>query len=103
VLEAKCLRCHSEPPENGAPFSLVTYSDTREPRPSGELVHETMLRVVSTNIMPPTSGSFEPPAQPLTCRERTTLLDWLEAGGPRPADNDPSCAGFEPTLLDCED
>src|SRR5690348_1039123 len=29
VLAAKCWRCHTDPPKNGAPFSLLRYEDTQ--------------------------------------------------------------------------
>jgi uncharacterized membrane protein len=103
VLEAKCQRCHQDPPKNLAPFPLLTYADTQEERPTGELVYERMRDVVSSGIMPPTSGNYDPPVDPLTCAERTTLLSWLNADAPRPRGNDPSCAGVEPRLIECTD
>jgi uncharacterized membrane protein len=101
VLRAKCHRCHQDPPLNGAPFALLSYADTQAERATGALVYEDMLDAVESGIMPPTASSFEPPVEPLTCRERATLLSWLRADAPRPAGNDPSCDGVEPVLLDC--
>ncbi len=31
VLQRNCHRCHQDPPTGGAPFSLLTYDDTRLP------------------------------------------------------------------------
>lgn len=101
VLRSKCHRCHQDPPQNGAPFPLLTYADTQAEHATGDLVYERMLAAVESGIMPPTAGMFDPPPEPLTCREKTTLLDWLKAGAPRPRGNDPSCEGLEPRLLDC--
>jgi uncharacterized membrane protein len=101
VLEVKCQRCHQDPPVNNAPFALLSYADTQVERSSGDRVYEDMLDAVETGVMPPTAGAYTPPVEPLTCSEKATLLDWLKAGAPRPAGNDPSCEDVEPILLEC--
>jgi len=101
VLAAKCQRCHQDPTVNNAPFALLSYADTQVERSSGDRVYEDMLDAVETGFMPPTAGAYTPPVEPLTCAEKATLLDWLKAGAPRPAGNDPSCEDVEPILLGC--
>jgi uncharacterized membrane protein len=80
VLADKCHRCHTAPPEHGAPFSLLTYDDTqvldRRGTPRFERVHDA----VESEYMPPTFLKLDPPVEPLTSNERAVLLDWAEAG-----------------------
>jgi hypothetical protein len=78
VLRAKCHTCHTMPPRNGAPMSLLTWSATQN-LASGSAtlkIWERAREYVSTNYMP-YMGS---PTGPLTPTEKATLLGWLEAG-----------------------
>jgi hypothetical protein len=87
VIVAKCQRCHGDPPENDAPFPLLTWDDTR--RPYGALlVYEAMLPAIETDFMPLTQLELEPPVEPLTPQEKTLLLDWLEDEAPPVLDAD---------------
>jgi len=79
VIEAKCQRCHADPPRNRAPFPLMTWEHTRAPYGT-QLVYEAMLPAIETDFMPLTELDLEPPVQPLTPSEKTTMLTWLEAG-----------------------
>ncbi len=107
VVAAKCTRCHADPPVNGAPFPLVSYDDMTAPAPSSKHPDRTradrMLMAVQSDFMPLTSLLLEPPVEPLTCEEKSTLLAWLRAGAPRPASGDTSCDGAVPALLTCEE
>lgn len=99
IVAAKCERCHHEPPENGAPFSLASYADLQGP---GENPRVGKIRhALETDFMPPTWLEVDPPVQPLTCEEKLTLLDWLESGSPPSADSD-HCSEREPTLRSCD-
>jgi uncharacterized membrane protein len=79
IIEAKCVRCHSDPPENGAPFPLLTWEDTQKPY-GRVLVHDAMLVAVESGFMPLTELELSPPVEDLTTSERTDLLSWLRAG-----------------------
>lgn len=107
VVERRCVRCHADPPVNGAPFALDNYASTQVPAPSkadpGELRAGRMLAAVESNEMPPVSLRVEPPVEPLTCEERATLLAWLEDGAPPPPDGDPDCMQAAPELLACDE
>jgi uncharacterized membrane protein len=81
VLEDKCQRCHTDPPENGAPFSLLTYEDTQVTDGRGRPRFERMRDAVESEYMPATFVKLEPPVEPLTDNERAVLLDWVSAGG----------------------
>jgi hypothetical protein len=80
VISGTCLRCHSDPPAEGVPISLVNYADTQAYfPPAGEVVWKVMQVEIELDAMPPI-----PPY--LTSAGRETLLDWLEAGAPRGPD-----------------
>jgi hypothetical protein len=79
IIEAKCERCHSDPPENGAPFPLLSWEDTQKPY-GRVLVHDAMLVAVESGFMPLTELELSPPVEDLTTSERTVLLSWLGAG-----------------------
>jgi hypothetical protein len=91
----KCLRCHTEPQVNGAPFSLLTWPDTQKVYPpvGGKPIWQKMYVAVDTKFMPICAetgcGNFEGgPTEKLTDEERNTLLSWLEC--PQPVDS-PGC------------
>jgi hypothetical protein len=77
VLIDKCQRCHSDPPALGVPVPLTSYDDTQVPVPAAndEPVWQVMGQYLDVDAMPP-----NPPY--LTAMEKTTLLDWIEAGAP---------------------
>ena len=74
VLVDKCQRCHQNPPQNNAPFPLVTYADTQVLYFS-TVTFAAMRSAISTNFMPLT-----PPD--LTLEERETIMKWLCACAP---------------------
>ncbi len=81
VIRAKCQRCHNDPPQNDAPFPLLTWEDTR--RPYGMLlVYEAMLPAIETDFMPLTQLELDPPVEPLTPEEKAPMLDWLRDEAP---------------------
>jgi hypothetical protein len=100
VLRTVCQRCHSRPPQHAAPFSLVTYEDTQEPfGTSGKLRWQRMQEVVESGFMP-LRLRLDPPVEPLTCEEKTTLLGWL--GQCAAPEGGTDCEGRDETLLACE-
>ena len=105
VIQNKCVRCHSDPPQNAAPFALDTYASTQEPSPSRDnpdrIRADRMLRAVESGFMPYTALSLDPPVEPLTCEEKTTLLAWLRDGAPPPEGGEEACAERTPQLLEC--
>jgi hypothetical protein len=74
VLRSVCQHCHSSPPQNGAPFSLVTYADTQREM-DGHPLWFWMEAYVSAGIMP------LPPVE-ISDADRALLLAWLRAGAP---------------------
>lgn len=106
VVEAKCVRCHSDPPQHGAPFSLHGYDAITAAAPTasdpGRTRADRMLAAVESGEMPFTALELDPPVEPLSCEERTTLLTWLEAGAPPPPDGDTTCSARAPALLACD-
>jgi hypothetical protein len=86
VVRAKCQRCHTDPPQNGAPVPFLTYEDFQRPYGGGAFKYwEAAIGMVEKDIMPyvtlnepPTS--LMPPVEPLTAEEKATLLGWLRQG-----------------------
>lgn len=85
VLRASCRRCHWEPRENDAPFSLVKWEDTQKVR-TGKPIHKLMKQMVEANLMPPLDALVEPAVIPLTADQKQTILTWLGAGATRSND-----------------
>jgi uncharacterized membrane protein len=81
VLADKCHRCHTAPPEHGAPFSLLTYEDTQVVDRRGTRRFERLHDAVESEYMPPTFLKLDPPVEALTDNERQLLLDWSAANG----------------------
>ena len=69
VLDAKCHRCHQDPPQNGAPFSLLDYAKTQELY-GPKTIYARMYAATTTDFMPLT-----PPD--LTDEELAVLTEWL--------------------------
>ena len=107
VVQRKCARCHADPPVNGAPFALNDYAAIEAPSPTSAEPNRThadrMLDAVRAGVMPDTELSLDPPVLPLTCDERTTLIEWLANGAEPPAGGDTTCASAQPKLLACDD
>lgn len=102
-MQRKCLRCHGNPPANGAPFRLDSYDATQVRSRDGSQVRSDRMReAVLSGYMPPVKLLVEPPVEALTCEERTTLLAWLDEGAPPPPDSDPRCESAERALLACD-
>lgn len=75
IIEDKCLRCHGDPRQNGAPISLTTYEEVYAERAAIE-------SKVRGGDMPPTYLNLSPPVEDLTSSEREMLLEWLDNGAP---------------------
>lgn len=84
IVQKKCVRCHSDPPDNGAPFPLVTIEDFDAPFPGHPelMVADAARDAVAAALMPLTSLELEPPVEPLEASEKKTLLSWLDNGRP---------------------
>jgi len=72
VLETVCQTCHSKPPQNGAPFPLVTRSNIVRMTPDGQ-IRELMIAQLEARRMPLTPETIEE-------GDRTILLEWLADG-----------------------
>jgi uncharacterized membrane protein len=86
VLEAKCWRCHADPPEHGAPFSLLTYDDTQIVNSKGSPRFAAIEEAILTDLMPARFIMLDPPVLPLSDDEKQTLLDWCTSGAPAARD-----------------
>jgi hypothetical protein len=88
VLETKCQRCHGVEPENGAPFSLVSYEDTQVENRSGRPRFEAIETAVAGDYMPPSFIMLDPPVEPLSESERELLLGWCASGAPNDSEGE---------------
>jgi hypothetical protein len=84
ILDGHCIKCHTLPPQNGAPtgFRLDVYDDA----PGGQqpLGAFTMLCLIKSRAVDGVP-SFMPPSgePPLNADEKATLLGWADDGGIR--------------------
>ncbi|HXK20553.1 MAG TPA: hypothetical protein VNG33_22235 [Polyangiaceae bacterium] len=87
VIHARCSqRCHSDPPQNGAPVPFLTYADTQAQYYTTDMkFSDVMLPAVQKDFMPyqglngpPTN--LMPPIEPLAADEKATLVNWLKQG-----------------------
>ncbi|MBS2016746.1 MAG: peptidylglycine alpha-amidating monooxygenase [Deltaproteobacteria bacterium] len=81
VLANNCRKCHSSPPQFGAPFPLVTHGDLTAPSkgdPSKKIYDLVLAKTGSTgpDVMPP------PPNAPLSAADRAVLSGWVAGGAP---------------------
>ncbi len=91
VLAQNCRKCHSSPPQYGAPMPMATLADLHAPAKSdpARQVYELVAQRIADDAkpMPP------PPNMRLADADRQTLASWAQAGAP--ASND-SCAAPPP-------
>jgi hypothetical protein len=64
-----------------APFSLLTWADTRT-QYGGSPVYERIPHAVESGFMPLKAGDISPPVEPLTEGEKTVLVNWAEGCAP---------------------
>ena len=80
VLRGRCQICHSAPPQNQAPFSLVSYEDTQTPFGiTDKRKWQRMAQVIEPDGLPhmPRDG-----APQLADSELATLREWFAACAP---------------------
>ncbi len=92
VIHSVCNPCHQNPPQNGAPFPLLTYADTQQLyTPSVGLIFQQMF--ISTGP----AGSPRMPfgEAPLMGAQYATLHGWLgQCAPPVPAGTGCGCPGM---------
>jgi gluconolactonase len=77
IVLRRCVLCHSDPPNNGAPMPLVQYLDTQA-RSAFGFYFDRMAERVSNPYRP-----MPPPGLPsLTPQEVQAIVDWAAAGAP---------------------
>jgi len=80
VLVASCQKCHSSPPQFGAPMPLVTYADLQAPARSNP--SQKVYEVVETRIHDTAAPMPQPPNPPLDAADTATIDSWVAAGAP---------------------
>lgn len=75
VLQNNCHSCHQNPPVNGAPYTLLTYEDTRALNGATTIPRwQRMGEVVQTGFMPFGTTMSAP--------DKQILLDWVAMCAP---------------------
>ncbi len=72
VLQTVCQQCHTQPPQNGAPFPLVTRSNVVRSTADGQ-IRELMIQQIEAGRMPLNPVTIE-------AGDRAILLEWLRDG-----------------------
>lgn len=72
IIDTNCIACHSNPPVNGAPMSLITYQDVRNAVENGNL----MARISTNDI-----GAVMPPGGPRLPQNLIDLIAQWQADG----------------------
>ena len=71
VLQNNCHSCHQSPPSNGAPYSLLTYEDTREFNGATTIPRwQRMGEVIQSGFMPFGTTMSDP--------DKQVILDWID-------------------------
>jgi hypothetical protein len=88
VLQNVCQGCHTRPPKEGVPLSLVSYADTQLQRenPTDRSLVPT-FQVMGELLR---AGSMPQPPATITDEQQGVLLEWIDAGAP-PAPRGTSC------------
>ncbi|MFW6197457.1 MAG: hypothetical protein ACOC5B_01200 [Myxococcota bacterium] len=108
ALESVCRDCHGDPPQFGAPMSLMTWEDTQQPGVTDEskMVHELIGERINSSTDPMPPQGFD-----LTPEHKAALDAWVGQGAPKAADGggctstdggtDPGGPGVGPDELPC--
>lgn len=86
VVVAKCQRCHTDPPQFGAPVPFLELDDFHRPYGNDSKEYfQAAIDQVENDLMPYTTlndppTSLMPPVEGLTKSEKATLLGWLKQG-----------------------
>lgn len=89
IIHAHCHACHADPPQNNAPFPLLTYADTQAEFHPGKLRFQQMYDQIQ-----PEAAPRMPIGDSLSDAEMKTLGDWLAAcAPPAPAGTGCGCPG----------
>lgn len=83
ILANNCRKCHSDPPQFGAPMPMLTWDDLQKPAPDfpDKKVFQAVVAKIDNDAdpMPP------PPNARLGPSDREVLRSWAAAGAPRDA------------------
>ncbi len=79
ILQGRCQTCHTDPPQNGAPFPLITYAQVHSLIAGITPTYEEMYDLIQPNGEPHMPYGDAPQ---LSSDQLTTLSDWLAACAP---------------------
>jgi len=52
IIDNNCINCHSDPPTNGAPIALVTFSQVKNSAENGSLINRIQAQEGGAGAMP---------------------------------------------------
>jgi hypothetical protein len=90
VLQNNCRKCHSDPPQFGAPMPLVTYADLMAPAPEDPTGKQKVYQAVELRTHDDAMPMPQPPNPRLDAADQATLDNWINAGAPPSSQ---SCGG----------
>lgn len=81
ILANNCRKCHSDPPQYGAPMPMLTWDDLQKPAP--DFKDKKVYEMVSVKIDDDASPMPPPPNNRLSETDRSVLRAWAAAGAPK--------------------
>jgi Copper type II ascorbate-dependent monooxygenase, N-terminal domain/Copper type II ascorbate-dependent monooxygenase, C-terminal domain len=80
VLQNNCQKCHSAPPQFGAPMPLVTYADLMALAPEDPTHTQKVYQAVEIRTHDDAMPMPQPPNPRLDATDQATLDNWINAG-----------------------
>lgn len=93
ILADNCRKCHSAPPQYGAPMPLMTWDNLQAAAPSSE--SKKLFEMVADRIANDAKPMPPPPNARLSEADRKKITDWIAAGTPRSSED---CRNPSPTV-----
>jgi hypothetical protein len=99
ILAKNCRKCHSDPPQYGAPMPMLTWDDLQKPAPAFEKykVNELVALKIDDDLnpMPPA------PNPRLSEGDRDIIKSWVAAGAPKDPVGCDTTTATDPGGLSC--
>lgn len=73
IIDGRCLNCHSNPPVNGAPIALTTFSTVKNETLNGNLLNRIEKTQGTAGVMPPIGST-------LSAAQINIIKDWMSDG-----------------------
>ncbi len=77
IVSTRCQTCHTDPPQNSAPFPLLDYRDTQ-----GDSMGQPIYRVMASRVRDQGNPMPPRPNASLAPREQDVIAAWAQSGAP---------------------